>query len=179
MPSFLFTRPELNEFAEKTIRWPGHWDAIDTLKECGLLDLTPVEAGGELVSPRHVLLAALEPRLRPQPGDIDACVMWVSVEGSMAGRSTRIDYHLWDEADVESGISSMGRVTGFSAAIAAWMLGRGMFEEKGIVAPEDCFFENRYWTFMDELAKHRIAVIREIAPMEPAGESLRRPAVTL
>jgi len=25
MPSFIFTRPNLNEFAEKTVRWPGHW----------------------------------------------------------------------------------------------------------------------------------------------------------
>lgn len=34
MPSFHPQPPQ--SFAEKTIRWPGHWQAIDTLKDCGL-----------------------------------------------------------------------------------------------------------------------------------------------
>jgi hypothetical protein len=30
MPSFLYTRTQLTECEEKTIRWPGHWeDAIE------------------------------------------------------------------------------------------------------------------------------------------------------
>jgi lysine 6-dehydrogenase len=33
MPSFIYTRPNLLEFAEKTIRWPGHWQGIEVLKE--------------------------------------------------------------------------------------------------------------------------------------------------
>lgn len=32
MPSFPFTRPNLTQFVEKTIRWPGHWEEIETLK---------------------------------------------------------------------------------------------------------------------------------------------------
>ena len=47
MPSFIFTRPGLKNFAEKTVRWPGHFDAIDALKSCGMLDLDPVTVGGD------------------------------------------------------------------------------------------------------------------------------------
>ena len=75
MPSFIFTRPTLKDFAEKTVRWPGHFDGVDTLKACGMLDLEPVAVKGAAVAPRDVLLAAIEPRLRAQPGDTHVCVM--------------------------------------------------------------------------------------------------------
>lgn len=42
MPSFLYTRPQLKECAEKTIRWPGHWEGAGVLKECGMLDSIPI-----------------------------------------------------------------------------------------------------------------------------------------
>ncbi|NJD66397.1 MAG: saccharopine dehydrogenase [Chloroflexi bacterium] len=173
MPSFLFTRPQLEEFSEKTVRWPGHWEGIEMLKESGLLSLEPLDVHGSRVIPRKVLLAALEPRLRPNPGETDVCVMWCSVEGEKAGHPARVDYWLWDRADTVSGISSMGRVTGFSAAIAAWMLGKGMFPQIGVVAPEDCFDGPRYRTYVDELAKHRIDILEEVTVAEPSGEALR------
>jgi len=70
MPSFLFTRSHLQSFAEKTIRWPGHWQAIDTLKDCGLLDIDPISFCGQEVRPRDFFLRMIEPRLLPQPGDM-------------------------------------------------------------------------------------------------------------
>jgi len=46
MPSFMTSRTQLADFAEKTVRWPGHWSGVDTLKECGLLDLDPAPFRG-------------------------------------------------------------------------------------------------------------------------------------
>lgn len=175
MPSFLFTRSALEEFSEKTVRWPGHWQAVETLKECGLLELEPVRVGGSRVVPRELLLAQLEPRLRPVPGETDVCIMWCSVEGEQGGRPARVDYWLWDQADPVSGISSMGRVTGFSAAIAAWMLGSGQLEQTGVVAPEDCFDGPRYQTYVAELAKHDVRILEEVSILEPSGTDLRNP----
>jgi len=173
MPSFLFTRPQLAEFSEKTVRWPGHWEGIEMFKESGLLSLEPLDVHGIRVIPRKVLLAALEPRLRARPGETDVCVMWCSVEGEKDGHPARVDYWLWDQADQVSGISAMGRVTGFSAAIAAWMLGSGMFPQIGVVAPEDCFDGPRYTTYVDELARHGINIAEEVTAIEPSGETLR------
>lgn len=158
MPSFLYTRPELRSFAEKTIRWPGHYDAIQTLKECGLLDLEPVVVDERPVVPRKVLSAVLTPRLLPAPGERDVCVMWNTVEGAKGGRRARVDHYLWDEADQENGISSMARVTGFSAAIGARMLGERKVHGPGIVAPEDAFAGAVYQEFLDALAGRGIIV---------------------
>jgi lysine 6-dehydrogenase len=159
MPSFIFTRPDLKDFAEKTIRWPGHWQGIEVLKECGLLDLQPIEVRGMQIAPREFLLAAIEPKLRPLTGDTDVCVMWNTVAGTKDGKQTKFNYYLWDEADTKNKISAMARVTGFSTAIAALFLGRGMIANKGIVPPEDGIKGELYKVFVDELKKRRIRII--------------------
>jgi len=163
MPSFLFTRPQLNEFAEKTIRWPGHFEGINTLKECGMLDLTPVEFNGMNIAPRNFLLSIIDPKLRPLQGETDVCVMWNTVTGVKDGKKLRLDYYMWDEADTRNGISSMGRVTGFSAAIGAMLIGRGEIEKKGIVAPEDAIEGKLYQKFMDELGKRNITILEVLS----------------
>ncbi len=161
MPSFIFTRTELKEFAEKTVRWPGHFDGVDTLKECGLLDLGPVDFEGQKIVPREFLLSMITPRLQPEQGDTDVCVMWNSVVGKKDGKKTRIDYYMWDVADTELGFSAMQRVTGFPCAIAAVMIGKGAIQEKGIVPPEDCIKGDLYDEFVDELAKRNINILEE------------------
>jgi lysine 6-dehydrogenase len=159
MPSFIHTRPELSEFMEKTIRWPGHWQGIQVLKECGMFDLQPLEIRGVKIAPREFLLAVIEPKLRSRVGDTDVCVMWNTLVGMKDGQKTRINYYLWDEADTKNGISAMARVTGFSAAIGALFMGRGMITSKGIVPPEDGIKGELYTVFVNELRKRNIQVI--------------------
>ena len=161
MPSFIFTRPDLNEFMEKTIRWPGHWQGVEVLKECGMLDLQPIEIKSLKIAPRQFLIEVIEPRLRPSAGDTDVCVMWNTVVGIKNGRRTKINYRLWDEADTDHGISAMARVTGFSAAIGALLIGRGAITKKGIVPPEDGVKGELYRMFIEELKKRGIQIIKD------------------
>lgn len=161
MPSFIFTRPELREFAEKTVRWPGHWQGIETLKACGLLDLEPVRHNGAAIVPREFFLTLIGPRLQPGEGEEDVCVMYNTVDGVRNGRKTRISYYMWEEADPALGMSAMARVTGFPAAISAVMIGSGEIQERGIVPPEDCLYGARYVKFMQELAKRNIQILDE------------------
>ncbi|GAG71721.1 unnamed protein product [marine sediment metagenome] len=137
MPSFLYTRTQLKECVEKTIRWPGHWEGAGVLKECGMLDSTPIEFKKTKVSPREFLSHIMTPKLQPLEGETDVCVMWNTLTGIKDGQKMRIDYYMWEEADIENGISAMGRVTAFPEAIATVMVGKGEINKKGIVAPED------------------------------------------
>jgi lysine 6-dehydrogenase len=166
MPSFIYTRPHLLEFAEKTIRWPGHWQGIQVLKECGMLDLQPIEINDLKIAPREFLLAVIEPRLRPLTGDTDVCVMWNTAVGIRNGQRMRVNYYLWDEADVKNDISAMARVTGFSTAIGALFIGRGMITNKGIVPPEDGIKGELYEAFMGELEKRDIRVLERIEVLD-------------
>jgi len=158
MPSLLYTRPQLRRFSEKTIRWPGHWQGVDLLKECGLLDNQPVDFKGCPVSPRDFLVAMMEPRLRPLPQDRDVCVMWNTVVGVKDGHQSRRDCYMWLRSDQENGISAMAKVTGFSAAVGASLLGRGLIREKGILAPEDAIAGGLYRSFMKELSGRGVVV---------------------
>lgn len=158
MPSFLYTRPQLKEFAEKTVRWPGHWQGVATLKECGLLDLTPLEFEGMKIAPREFLLSLITPKLKPQKGDTDVCVMYNTLTGIKEGKKMKIEYFMWDEADKKNGISSMARVTGFPCAITAKLLLTKEIKEKGIVPPEDCIKGALYDKFMEELKKRNINI---------------------
>jgi len=166
MPSFLFTRPELKEFAEKTVRWPGHWQGIHTLKECGMLDIDPLEVQGTKVIPREVLLASITPRLKPLEGETDVCIMYNTLIGSKDGKKTKIEYFMWDEADKVNNMSSMMRVTGFCVAIAAKMILAGEITKKGIVAPEDAITADLYPKFINELKKRNIDILEVKTTME-------------
>jgi saccharopine dehydrogenase-like NADP-dependent oxidoreductase len=161
MPSFIFSRPQLRDFAEKTIRWPGHWASVDTLKECGLLDLSPLKMNGTKVIPREVLLALIEPRLQQRKGDTDVCVMYNTVIGTRGGKRVKIEHFMWDTADTKNNLSSMARVTGFPSAIGAWLIGQGLITRHGIVPPEDCVEGEAYRVFMEEVAKRGITILEE------------------
>ncbi len=157
MPSFLYTMPKLKSFAEKTIRWPGHWQAIDTLKECGILDLGPFDFKGATIRPRDFFLSLVEPKLIPLADDQDVCVMW----NTAAGLEKRVDYYIWAKADTANGISAMARVTGISAAIGARLVGMGEVQEKGIIAPEDGITGDVYQKFLNNL-ENRGIVVKEV-----------------
>lgn len=165
MPSFIFSRPQLRDFAEKTVRWPTHWASVDTLKECGLLDLEPVQHGKAKVVPREFLLTLIEPRLQQRKGETDVCVMYNTVIGTKGGRKTRIEYFMWDAADTKNNLSSMARVTGFPSAIGAYLIGKGLITKRGIVPPEDCVEGEAYRAFMEEISKRGITILEEETPV--------------
>ena len=158
MPSIPFTRPELKSFAEKTIRWPGHWQAIQTLKECGLLSLSPVRCGEHSIVPRQLLAAVLTPALVPRPDDRDVCVLYSTVRGEKAGRPVRVEHYLWHESQPHAEQSAMMQVTGFPAALAARLVCRGAIPHRGIVAPEDAITEALYPGFLRDLAARGIFI---------------------
>ncbi len=159
MPSFIFSRPQLKEFAEKTVRWPGHWEGVDTLKECGLLDITPHDFNGQKIVPRELLLSMITPRLRARDGEGDVCVMYNTTSGVKNGKKVKIEHFMWDEADKANGISAMMRVTGFPCAITAVLMMEGLITEKGIVPPEDAIKGKVYDRFIDELKKRNINIL--------------------
>lgn len=161
MPSFLHTHPFLKDTYEKTIRWPGHYDTIREFKRCGLLELEPVEIDEKSIVPRDLLSAVLTPRLKPLEGDRDCCVMWNTASGIKDGREVKVDIFMWDDEDVENGLTAMQRATCFPAAIAAEMIGCGELSGKGIVAPESCVTGDIYRIVIERLAKVGIEILVE------------------
>jgi saccharopine dehydrogenase-like NADP-dependent oxidoreductase len=164
MPSFIYTHPELQYFAEKTVRWPGHYQGVRTLIECGLFDETPVDFEGARISPRKFLLSIINPLLVPQEGDGDVCVMYNTVTGTKNNIPHKVEYFMWEKADSE--FSAMARVTSFPAAIGAKVVASGKINLKGIRAPEECIAGENYKFFLEELEKKNICIKEKFTPSE-------------
>ena len=88
--------------AEKTIRYCGHAARMQLLKDCGLLDTTPVRVGDVEVVPVELLIERLTPALRLGPAG-DILVMRVIVRGVKNGASCTHTFDLVDYFDPETG----------------------------------------------------------------------------
>ena len=163
MPSFIHTHPNLRYFAEKTVRWPGHYQGVRTLLECGLLDETPVDFGGNPIPPRAFLLKTIDPLLVPRAGDGDVCIMYITVIGRKNGMPLKVESFMWEEADSE--FSAMARVTAFPACIGAKLVASGRLGLRGIRAPEECVAGDDYTWFLDELKQKDITIKETVCPV--------------
>lgn len=156
MPSFIYTHPELQYFAEKTVRWPGHYSGIRTLIDSGMLSQEPVETNWGMIPPREFLLGILNPKLAPLPEDKDACVMYNTVTGEKDSKEAKVEIFMWDEA--QKGFTGMQRVTGFPAAIGGKLVAGHKINLTGVRAPEECVKGENYKSMLDELELSEIHI---------------------
>jgi lysine 6-dehydrogenase len=152
----------VSEVYEKTLRWPGHIEKIYALRECSLLDTEPIEVKGVEVSPREFLTTLLNPMLKLGEDERDMTVLRVEVSGRKAGREAKHSFHMVDYRDMEAGVLSMARTTGYTGSIVAQMVHGGKVKEKGIVFPEKLGAdEGIFKQILEEYSKRNINVIEE------------------
>jgi len=129
----------------KTIRYKGHCAQFRLLHELGLTDNRPREFGGGKISPREMLAAVMQDKLE-MPGE-DVVLLRAVAEGwDTAGRALRRAVEIIDHHDSKNDISAMMRMTGYPAAIIAWLLASGEIEAPGsreqeLIVPGDRMIE--------------------------------------
>jgi lysine 6-dehydrogenase len=142
----------------KTLRFPGHAELMEAIRELGLLDLEPVDVKGVHVAPRDTFIATVGPRLK-KPHGRDLVALRVEVHGAKKGKDKRLAWELIDHFDEERGISAMERTTGFSLAITGLMQARAQVNGAGVLTPDEAIPPDLY---INELSKRGIR-IRQIA----------------
>lgn len=138
----------------KTLRYPGHAQIMEAIRDLGLLELEPVDVKGVRVAPRDVAIAAMGPRLT-KPEGRDLVALRVTVKGKKAGQEKTVSFELVDRYDEERGISAMMRTTGYSLSITGQMQARGEVKPAGVHTPDECMPAVRY---IDELRKRGINI---------------------
>ncbi len=146
----------------KTIRWPGHYEKIITFKECGFLKDEPVLCGGSAVVPRKFLTALLEPMLKLEADQRDMTLVKINSCGVLNGNDTTFSFELVDYKDLETGILSMARTTGFTGSILVDMINKGEFKKPGIVMPEQIGGDPVLFEQMIEEYRKRNIIIKEL-----------------
>ncbi len=138
----------------KTLRYPGHAQIMEAIRDLGLLDLQPIDVKGVKVSPRDVAVATMEPHLK-KPASPDLVAMRVIVEGTKNGKPMTHTFEMIDRFDAEHGISAMERTTGYSLSITGQLQAGGEMQGEGVLTPDECVPGERY---MAELAKRGIVI---------------------
>jgi lysine 6-dehydrogenase len=128
----------VRSYSYKTLRYPGHFDNISTLKQLGLLDDKPISIDGHSVVPKRLLMALAHTALA-HPEVRDLVVLRVIVRGERVGQPTEIIYDLLEYEDPHTGFSATQRLSGFSAAIALEMLVTGTVRVHGVAPIERAF----------------------------------------
>ncbi len=143
----------------KTLRYPGHAQLMEAVREMGLLDLEPVDVKGSKVVPRDAFIATVGPKLTKPEGK-DLVALRVTVEGKKGGKSQTIAFDLIDRYDDKHGISAMMRTTGYSLSITGQMQARREVGPAGVHTPDECMPPKKY---IDELAKRGIEIRETIS----------------
>ncbi|MFN4315402.1 MAG: saccharopine dehydrogenase C-terminal domain-containing protein [Chitinophagaceae bacterium] len=130
--SLLITMAHIPDMIEKTLRFPGHIDLILALQQAGFFDLKERTVGHQRVVPMHLTREILLDQWKLLPGEPEFTIMSVQIEGG----GKKIDWHLYDEYDAATGISSMARTTGYTCTAAVNLLANGMFNQPGVFPPE-------------------------------------------
>lgn len=146
----------LREGSQKTLRWPGYVEKVAVLRDLGLLSTEPLPVGGVSVAPRALLNALLGPRVRMGRREKDLTLFRVEATGVKDGRRRRYRVEMVDRYDPALKMSSMARVTAFTAAIVARMIGRGEILARGLYPPEQLLAGPLLQRLLQELQQQRI-----------------------
>jgi lysine 6-dehydrogenase len=147
---------KIPEMEYKTLRYPGHAERMEAIRELGLLELEPVDVKGQKVIPREVFIAAAGPRLT-KPHGKDLVALRVTVSGSKDGKPRTLTWELIDRYDEQHHISAMMRTTGYSLSITGMMQVRGQVKPSGVHTPDECVPAEAY---IAELAKRNIDIVQ-------------------
>ena len=121
---------------EKTLRYPGHIELMRVLRETGFFSTDSIEINGLQIRPLDFTAKLLFPKWKLNEGEEDITVMKVIIEGKSGNSVKRFEYDLFDRYDVQTGVHSMARTTGYTATMALRMVANGLYTQKGVSAPE-------------------------------------------
>jgi lysine 6-dehydrogenase len=95
-----------------------------------------VRVGEVYVRPIDFTASLLFPQWRLEPGEREFTAMEVLVCGCEDGERREYRYSLFDQTDVEGGVSSMARTTGYTCTAVARLVLEGRYRQAGICPPE-------------------------------------------
>ena len=131
-----FAKKGVREVFFKINYEPQLVNLIRDLAHTGFTSREPIPVNGTVVAPRAVLLALLQKHATKDiPLDVEA--IRVVVSGKQTGRRTAVAMEMWADYSTRPQFSAVARDTGFPAAIAAVMRGRGEIQGIGVQAPEN------------------------------------------
>tara|TARA_Y100001968_G_C19158916_1_gene619812 strand:- start:120 stop:809 length:690 start_codon:yes stop_codon:yes gene_type:complete len=130
--SLLYTMPHVSHMKEKTLRYPGHAEKIQLLKDLGFFSQHKRSIKNIIYKPIDIVSDLLEEDWLLREGDEEFTVMKIILENS----TTTYEINLYDEYDPHTNITSMARTTGYTCTAGANILIQKIFKQPGVFPPE-------------------------------------------
>ena len=120
-------------------------ELVRTLVDAGFTQREPIPVNGSRVAPRAVLLALMQQKAPSKP-PLDVEALRVVVAGRRDKKRVTSAIEMWADHTTRPQLSAVARDTGFPAAIAAVMHGRGEIPGVGVQAPENVVPPRAFFT---------------------------------
>jgi len=151
----LIRTTDIPDMFEKTLRYPGHVDAMRLFRDTGFLNTTPIQVEGVSVRPIDVTASLLSPLWKYEPGEADLTVMRLVISGVEDGKAVTYTYDMIDEYDPVTGALSMPRTTGYTCNAVTRLVLDGGYSQKGISPPEFVGRADGCWKNVEKYLEER------------------------
>jgi lysine 6-dehydrogenase len=111
-------------------------ELVRNLVDAGFTSRDPISVNGAKIAPRAMLLALMQ-KSAPTKTPLDVEALRVVVRGKRNKKPVALAMEMWAQHTERPQLSAVARDTGFPAAIAAVMHGRGEIPGVGVQAPEN------------------------------------------
>ncbi|MGA9293699.1 MAG: saccharopine dehydrogenase C-terminal domain-containing protein [Ignavibacteriaceae bacterium] len=132
----LITTMKIPDMKEKTLRYRGHIEYINVLKQSGFFSKDYVFVNGKKVRPIDLSAKLLFPLWHLNDEEKEFTVLQIKIRGKENKRNKEYNYHLFDQFDENTKITSMARTTGYTCSSVARLLMDNHYSRKGISPPE-------------------------------------------
>ncbi len=124
------------EMVEKTMRYPGHAEKMQMLRQAGFFSTENILVASGEARPRDVTEALLIGAWQFEEGEPDLTVMRIVIEGAKDDHALRHTYNLLDYYNTDTETSSMARTTGYTCTGMVRLVARRLWTEPGVAPPE-------------------------------------------
>jgi lysine 6-dehydrogenase len=143
----------------QTIRWPGHCDMWNKLKDLHIMDDEPLKVKGVDVKPFDFWVAIGDKYLQYEPDEGDTICQRVIVSGKKDGAPAEYTYEFVEFQDFENGLSAMAKTTAFPCSIVAQMIAKGQMDMPGVIHPAKIGYDEKLSDiFFAEMARRNIKI---------------------
>jgi saccharopine dehydrogenase-like NADP-dependent oxidoreductase len=127
---------KISTMIEKTLRYPGHKEAILVLKQAGFFNDKLIEINGKKIKPVDLSAKLLFSLWKLEENEPEFTYLQLLMKGKVKGKLKEYKYELFDRFDEKTKTSSMARTTGYTCNAVVNLVVKGEFKRKGISPPE-------------------------------------------
>ena len=130
--SLLYTMSHVPNMKEKTLRYPGHAQKIQLLKDIGFFSEEKKELNNKRYTPLEITSDLLKKDWLLNEKEEEFTVMRIIIQGE----NKKITVDLYDEYHKKTNITSMARTTGYTCTAGSNLIINKIFNKKGVFPPE-------------------------------------------